>query len=218
MRVAKPLRKSSRVLASASRFSVVIVGPSWSATAGLTVTDRRTGTRCATSGAAQTTSATATKRNRTSRIGVEGERRNSPARRESGVFDDRSGFSDWEILVQQDPTTKAYSAIRRQNNRVTETFEDAATVTSAEAQFDKPYKVGLHPTRPGRYYYNLSVDIQTLTETDLDALQQWLHGPTAPNRSNPLKALQSGIGRLFSRMLGGGRTHYEERSGVFSVP
>ena len=138
--------------------------------------------------------------------------------RESGVFDDRSGFSDWEILVQQDPTTKAYSAIRRQDNRVTETFEDAATVTSAEAQFDKPYKVGLHPTRPGRYYYNLSVDIQTLTETDLDALQQWLHGPTAPNRSNPLKALQSGIGRLFSRMLGGGRTHYEERSGVFSVP
>ena len=138
--------------------------------------------------------------------------------RESGVFDDRSGFSDWEILVQQDPTTKAYSAIRRQDNRVTETFEDAATVTSAEAQFDKPFKVGLHPSRPGRYYYNLSVDIQTLTETDLDALQQWLHGPTAPNRSNPLKALQSGIGRLFSRMLGGGRTHYEERSGVFTVP
>ena len=136
----------------------------------------------------------------------------------TGLFNDRAGFSDWEILVQQDPTTKAYSAIRRQDNRVTETFEEASTVTAAEAQFDRPFKVGLHPAQPGRYYYNLSVDIQTLTESDLDALQQWLHGPTAPNRSNPLKALQSGIGRLFSRMLGGGRTHYEERSGVFSVP
>jgi hypothetical protein len=137
--------------------------------------------------------------------------------RRTGFVDDRAGFSDWEILVQQDPTTHTYNAIRRQDSRVTETFTEAATVTSVEAQFDKPFRVSLHPDRPGRYYYNLSVDIQTLTESDLDALQQWLHGPTAPNRSNPLRALRSGIGRLFSRMLGGGRTHYEERSGVFTV-
>jgi hypothetical protein len=138
--------------------------------------------------------------------------------RKSGLFNDRANLSEWEVLVQQDPTTHSYSAIRRQDNRVTETFEEAATVTSAEAQFDKPFKVSLHPNQPGRYYYNLIVEIQTLTESDLDALQQWLHGPTAPNKSNPLTALKSGIGRLFSRMLGGGRTHYEERSGVFSVP
>jgi hypothetical protein len=137
--------------------------------------------------------------------------------RKPGLVDDRAGYTDWEILVQQDPTTHVYNAIRRQDNRVTETFAEAATVTAVEAQFDKPFRPSLHPDRPGRYYYNLSVDIQTLTESDLDALQQWLHGPTAPNKSNPLKALRSGIGRLFSRMLGGGRMHYEERSGVFTV-
>ena len=41
----------------------------------------------------------------------------------------------------------------------------------AEAQFDGPFRARLHPNRSGRYYYNLTVEVQTLTETDLDALQ-----------------------------------------------
>lgn len=136
----------------------------------------------------------------------------------TGLFNDRAGFADWEILVQQDPTTHAYNAVRRQDNRIVETFVESQTVTAIEAQFDKPFRASLHPTGGGRYYYNLIVELQTLTESDLDALQQWLHGPTAPSRSNPITALRSGLGRLFSRMLGGGKLHYEERSGVFNIP
>ena len=138
--------------------------------------------------------------------------------RKGGWFDDRSGRTEWEILVQEDPTTHLFSAVRRQDNQVTESFGEAATVTSAEAQFDRPFRTTLHPTRSGRYYYNLIIDVQTLTETDLDALQQWLRGPTAPGKSNPLTAIRSGFGRLFSRILGGGKRHYEGRSGVFEVP
>jgi hypothetical protein len=138
--------------------------------------------------------------------------------RKGGWFDDRSGRDEWEILVQQDPTTHLYSAVRRQDNQVTESFVESATVTSAEAQFDRPFQSSLRPNRSGRYYYNLIVDVQTLTETDLDALQQWLRGPTAPQKSNPITAIRSGIGRLFSRMLGGGKQLYQGRSGVFEVP
>ena len=138
--------------------------------------------------------------------------------RKGGVFDDRSDQAEWEILVQQDPTTHMYSAVRRQNNQVTESFGESATVTTAEAQFDRPFRAPVHPNRSGRYYYNLTVDVQTLTETDLDALQQWLRGPTAPQKSNPITAVRGGIGRLFSRMLGGGKQVYQERSGVFEVP
>ena len=60
--------------------------------------------------------------------------------------------------------------------------------------------------------------MQTLTESDLDALQQWLRGPTAPGRGNPITALRSGIGTLFSRILGGDKRHYESRSELFTVP
>jgi hypothetical protein len=138
--------------------------------------------------------------------------------RKGGFANDRSGTDEWEILVQQDPTTHMYSAVRRQDNQVTESFVESATVTSAEAQFDRPFRSSLRPNRSGKYYYNLIVDVQTLTETDLDALQQWLRGPTAPQKSNPITAIRSGIGRLFSRMLGGGKQLYQGRSGVFDVP
>jgi hypothetical protein len=138
--------------------------------------------------------------------------------RKGGWFDDRSGHTEWEILVQQAPTTKMYSSVRRQDNQVTESFGESATVTTAEAQFDRPFRAPLHPNRSGRYYYNLSIEVQTLTESDLDALQQWLRGPTSPQKSNPLTAVRSGVGRLFSRMLGGGKQVYSGRSGVFEVP
>ena len=138
--------------------------------------------------------------------------------RKGGVFDDRSGITEWDVLVQQDPMTHMYSSVRRQGNQVIESFGESATVTTAEAQFDRPFRAPLHPNRSGRYYYNLTVEVQTLTETDLDALQQWLRGPTSPQKSNPVTAVSSGMGRLFSRMLGGGKQLQQERSGVFEVP
>jgi len=63
--------------------------------------------------------------------------------RKGGWFDDRSGVTEWDILVQQDPTTHTYSAVRRLDGRVVETFAEASTVTTAEAQFGKAFKASL---------------------------------------------------------------------------
>jgi hypothetical protein len=133
-------------------------------------------------------------------------------------FDDFTGRSQWDVAVHFDPTTQLFNVLRQQDNNVLENFGGFATVTSAEEEFDRPFRTTLRPKRGGRYYYNLVVDVQTLTESDLDALQQWLRGPTAPGRSNPLTALRSGFGTLFSRILGGDKRHYEARSEIFSVP
>jgi hypothetical protein len=132
-------------------------------------------------------------------------------------FDDLAGRTQWDVAVNYDPSTQLFNVLRHQDNNVLD-FGGFATVTSAEEEFDKPFRTALCPRRGGRYYYNIVVDVQTLTETDLDALQQWLRGPTAPGRSNPITALRSGIGTLFSRMLGGDKRHYEARSELFSVP
>jgi hypothetical protein len=133
-------------------------------------------------------------------------------------FDDFTGRSQWDVAVHFDPNTQLFGVLRQQDGNVLENFGGFATVTSAEEEVDKPFRTALRPKRGGRYYYNLVVDIQTLTETDLDALQQWLRGPTAPGRSNPITAVKSGIGTLFSRILGGDKRHYEARSEIFSVP
>ena len=133
-------------------------------------------------------------------------------------FYDPSGRSEWDVFVSYDPTSQLYTIVRRIDNQVHENFGGFQTLTSAEAQFGKPFRAPLHPARSGRYYYNLAVDVQSLTESDLDALQQWLRGSSGPAKNNPVTAIRSGLGTFLSRALGGDKRHYEQRSGRFVVP
>jgi hypothetical protein len=132
-------------------------------------------------------------------------------------FDDLRGKFEWAVLVQYDPTTRVYNAVRRMGTQVHENFGGVATTAAADALFGAPLRIPLRPTSGGRYYYNLVVDQRTLTESDLDALQQWLNGPTAPGKSNPITAVRSGLGIVLSRVLGGDKRHFEARSGEFTV-
>lgn len=136
-----------------------------------------------------------------------------------GVFDDQIGRMEWDVLVSYDPTTRFYNAIRRSlDDKVREDFGGYETLTSAEAQIGKPFRIPLHPSRSGQYYYNLIVDVQTLAESDLDALMQWYRGSSSPSKtSNPLAVIGSGLGTLLSRVLGGSKDRYTTPSGVFTV-
>lgn len=133
-----------------------------------------------------------------------------------GLFDDLDGRTEWDVLVSYDPTKQVYHVVRRQNNRLLENFGTFPTAEAAEAQIGQPFRVSLRPRRSGRYYYNLIVEVHTLTENDLDAIEQFLRGNTG--RSNPLSVVGRGIGKLLSRVLGGDKRHYEQRSGQFTVP
>ncbi len=137
--------------------------------------------------------------------------------RKGGWFDDPAGRSEWDVFVQYDPATQLYNVVRRLDNQL-ESFGGFATVTSAEAQFGRAFRSTLHPDRSGRFYYVLTVDVQPMQESDLDALQQWLRGPTAPGKADPLSALRGGVGRLMSRVLGGDKRQYAARTGIFRIP
>jgi len=138
--------------------------------------------------------------------------------RTGGFSDERRGLTEWEVLVAFDPAAETFNAVRRgDEGRVLENYGGFPTLIAAEAAFGRPLRVDLHPDGSGRFYYNLVLDVQTLTVSDLDALQQWLRGPEPPSR-NPLKAIRSGLGTLVSRLLGGDKRHYERRSDVFAVP
>jgi hypothetical protein len=135
-------------------------------------------------------------------------------------INDLKGRAEWEVDIAYDPRTKLYNVVRRTtDDRLRENFGGFETVTSAEAQFSKPYRVALHPARGGRYYYELFVEVETLAETDLDALEQWMRGPTAPgNTSNPLTVVRGGVSALLSRVLGGETPKYRTTSPIFRVP
>jgi len=136
---------------------------------------------------------------------------------EGRLINDLAGRLDWDVFVLYDPTAKLYNVVRRMGN-VHENFGGFETITSAESQFDGPFRVPLHPTRSGKYYYNLVVDVQPLSETDLDASLQWLRGSSGPVKGNPITAIRSGVGTFLSRVLGGGKQEYQVQSGRFVVP
>jgi hypothetical protein len=136
--------------------------------------------------------------------------------REGNLVNDFDGRSEWDVLVSYDPTRKVFSVVRKQNNDILENFGAFATVEAAESMFGRPMRVPLRPNRAGRYYYNLIVEVRALTESDLDALMQFMRGPR--RGSNPFSFIGTGIKKLLSRVLGGAKRHYEQQSVFFSFP
>jgi hypothetical protein len=137
--------------------------------------------------------------------------------RAGGLFDDLEDAQRWEVLVRYDAYRKQYLVVRRQGNSL-EDFGGFADIEAAEAALDLPLPVSLKPQRGGtRYYYNLVLDIETLSLSDLDEVQRWLSGelqPAVRGKRAPLSALRAGFTTLLSRVLGEKR-HYEARSGAF---
>lgn len=124
------------------------------------------------------------------------------------LLNDRVGVSEWDVEVAYQPATQLYTVVQHSSdNRVVENFGGFTTLTAAELQMAKPVKTALHPSAAGRYYYRLTVEVSLLTKSDVDGLQQWLHGGS----------FSSTVGALLSRVLGGGKTPYYAESGVFTA-
>ena len=139
--------------------------------------------------------------------------------RSGGMFDELEKSTQWNVLVSYDPYGQQYHAVRRHGRSSEEDFGAFPTVEAAEAKLQEPYPVALRPERTGtRYYYNVILDVESLSVSDLDELQRWLRGelePAVRGKRAPLSALRRGFGTLLSRLLGGETRHYESRSGAF---
>lgn len=138
--------------------------------------------------------------------------------REEGWFDGLESTTEWAALVSYDPVSGQYRVLRRHGNQL-EDFGSYATLATAEAPLERPYWVPLGARRAGRpYYYTLTVDVESLSVSDLDELQRWLRGelqPAVRGKNSVGNALKTGLGTLVSRVLGGEKRHYERRSGTF---
>jgi hypothetical protein len=139
--------------------------------------------------------------------------------RVGGLFDEFEDATQWNVYVTYDPYSQHYRAGRRHGEELQEDFGEFATFEAVESRLAKAYDVRLLPRRAGtRYYYNLVLDVASLSVSDLDELQRWLRGelePAVRGKRAPLSALRRGFGTLLSRLLGGETRHYESRSGTF---
>lgn len=138
--------------------------------------------------------------------------------RTGGWFDDLESIMEWDVVIAYDPAAQLFR-MRRLSGAHNEDLGAFATLTSVEAVLERPLRAPLLPSRPGRrYYYNLALDVEALSVSDLDQLERWLRGelrPAVRGRNNPVDAVSSGLLTVFTRVLGGERRQYRQRSGTF---
>jgi hypothetical protein len=135
-----------------------------------------------------------------------------------GWFDDIKATAEWDVVVKYDALGKQYHVFRAVANRALE-LGSYPTLADAEEIVNTAFRAPISPAKRGqRTYYNLVLEIETLSLTELDEVEQWLRGEVKPavrGKKNPGTAVSRGVRTLFVRLLGGEKRRYEARSGTF---
>ncbi|HEY3258228.1 MAG TPA: hypothetical protein VGJ64_05185 [Gemmatimonadaceae bacterium] len=135
-----------------------------------------------------------------------------------GWFDDIKATAEWDVVVKYDALGKQYHVFRAVANRALE-LGSYPTLIDAEEMVNAAFSAPISPAKRGqRSYYNLVLEIETLSLTELDEVEQWLRGEVKPavrGKKNPGTAVSRGVRTLMVRLLGGERRRYEARSGTF---
>lgn len=133
-------------------------------------------------------------------------------------FDDIKAAAEWDVILKFDVLGKRYQLFRIVNDKPASLGEFAKLEDAAEVA-ESPYRVTIDlPKRGQRTYYNLLLDVETLSLSDLDEVERWLRGelkPAVRGKKNPGTAVTRGLRTLVLRLLGGEKRHYEARSGTF---
>jgi hypothetical protein len=133
-------------------------------------------------------------------------------------FDDNETTLEWEMIVGYDAASESYQVRRRLRDQM-EHLGGFTSLAAAEAALERPFRVPIAPKQMGRrYYYNLAVEVEALSLSDLDELERWLRGdlrPAVRGRRSPLAAFGRGTRIVVIRVLGGERRRFETRSATF---
>jgi hypothetical protein len=135
-----------------------------------------------------------------------------------GLFDDLERSAAWDVVVRYDPLGKNYRVFRYARDQLM-LLGEYADFEEAQGAAERLYQAPISP-RGGRsrYYYSVTLDVETISLSDLNELERWLKGelrPAVRGERNPGTAVTRGLRTLFVRMLGGERRHYELRSPAF---
>ncbi|MFL5528706.1 MAG: hypothetical protein ACJ791_05015 [Gemmatimonadaceae bacterium] len=135
-----------------------------------------------------------------------------------GWFDDLKAAVEWDVILKYDVLGKKYQLVRVVDKK-SEPLGEYPDFESADNAVEAAYRVAISlPKKGQRGYYNLLLDVETLSLSDLDEVQRWLRGelkPAVSGKKNPGTAIGRGLRTLVVRLLGGEKRHYEARTGTF---
>jgi hypothetical protein len=125
--------------------------------------------------------------------------------------------STWSVVVAFEPLTRRFFVRSTAGAEAARAF---ASFEAARTAVERTYPLAMMPRRPGRYYFTGSLEIETLSVSDLQELERWLQGNLQPavggDQSIP-GAIGDGAKRLLIRVLGVPSRRFEARTERFRV-
>ena len=139
-------------------------------------------------------------------------------RSRDGWFDNFAQQVEWDVVVRHEPLLDQYTLLtlvgpRRQERRY-------ATLDALGAALAFAYQVNVRPDEPGGYYYAASLQVSTLSDSDLDELKRFLAGgmeDATPGSEGIGDAVGRGATRFLLRLAGLPSLRLEARSPRFMV-
>jgi hypothetical protein len=135
----------------------------------------------------------------------------------AGWFDNFSRQVEWDVVVRHEPLLDQYTLLtlvgaRRQERRY-------ATLDALGAALAFAYQVNVRPDEPGGYYYAASLQVSTLSDSDLDELERFLAGDLGDGGKGQGigDAVGRGATRFLLRLAGLPSLRLEARSERFTV-
>jgi hypothetical protein len=139
-------------------------------------------------------------------------------RSRGGWFDAFERQAEWDVVLRHEPLLDQYTVLTIFSGRVQE--RRYATLDALTAALAFAYQISVRPAVAGRYYYTASMEISTLSDSDLDELQRFLEGDlgeVAQGEEGVGDALGRGATRFLLRLAGLPSLRLEVRSTTFEV-
>lgn len=139
-----------------------------------------------------------------------------------GFVNDLEGSSAWEVLIRYDRLDRSYQVVRGRAGAAPEVIGRFTSLPEVAAALAVPYQpvIGIS-TRGARYYYNVTLTMETLSANDLDEVERWLRGELQPafrGERDPGTAVTRGMRTLIARLIAGPQRTFSERTPTFFVP
>jgi hypothetical protein len=134
------------------------------------------------------------------------------------ILDALVDSTTWTSVIVYEPIGELYLVRTLPANNQTRRF---TTFPEMRASIETEYLPRIRPTESGRHYYTVTLQIETLSVSDLDELERWVQGELQPavsgQRSVP-GAIGQGVKSLMLRLLDLPTRRYDARTERFRVP
>lgn len=140
-------------------------------------------------------------------------------RSRSGWFDLGGRIVEWDVVVRHEPLLDQYAVNTIMPGRARETRYPGLGPLAAALDVVL-YQIAFRPNQAGEYYYTASLQVSTLSDSDLDELERFLRGDQGPGGNDGHDfgdAVGRGATKLLLKLAGLPSLRIEGRSERFRV-